>query len=86
MASVTINSQDQPNINGHLRELTYNVDIAADGDTLQVPLYAVEQVIITAQADTSVGYTKAQNASGTLITFQTAGAEAGVRVTVRGRN
>lgn len=86
MAAVTINSQSQPNVAGHLREQTYDIDIAADADTLAVPFYSVENVIITPQAETSIGYTIAQTASGSTITFQTAGAESGVRVTVRGRN
>lgn len=87
MAAVTINSQPQRNVAGHLREYTYDIDIAADGDTLEVPLATIEQAILTGQAETSIGMTKAANSNGgTTVTFQTAGAETGVLATFRGRN
>lgn len=84
MAAVSVNSRED-NINGHTREIVYQVDIAADGDTLQTGLTSIIGATATSQtagAGNIIGVTK--SATRGEVIFQTAGAETDALVVIRG--
>jgi hypothetical protein len=85
MAAVTIDARYQDQVEGAIRKLRYQIDIAADGDTLDVPLRQVYNVIAVSQTNNAIGFTQSQAGQATRIAFQTGGAENNVRVTVEGR-
>ena len=75
MAAVTVNSQ-QHTVAGNRRRLIGNIDIAADADTWNTNMKAIEHVSARSVTNNAIGATVAAG----VITFQTAGAEAGVTV------
>ncbi len=84
MAAVTVNSQhDRPNVIGHLLEKYYtDVDIAADGDTLDTRMSEIVAVQSSSSTNNAIGHT----VSGGVITFQIGGgAENTVFVRATGR-
>ena len=84
MAAVTINTRFQTNVVGHLRQLAYNIDIAADGDTLDIPMRNLIFGTVVSNTNNAIGYTAAATANGTQLTLQTGGAEVGTHVSVTG--
>lgn len=85
MAAVTQNKK-RNTVEGDSRVIYYNIDLAASGDTLTVPLRTVDIVVI--ELSTITGYSVAAGSSyGTsVITFTASGAATGVDVSVRGRD
>ena len=82
MAAVTENSRQRTLVAGHVKIETYDVDIAANNDTLTVSgMTAVFGAWASPDNSTeSIGATIATN----VVTFKTAGAESNVKVLVVG--
>jgi hypothetical protein len=77
MAAVTITNGPGANINGSFREYYYYVDIANDGDYLDVPLKVVKNISLCDDTLTAVGVASvALNSNGlsSRLTFNTGGA------------
>jgi hypothetical protein len=78
MAAVTVHTgYPRSLVNGNYREYLYNVDIAADADTLDVPLKIVKGVSLTDDTTTAVGIASVVlNSDGftSRLTFNSAGA------------
>lgn len=74
MAAVTINKQLRTIVMGHVRVEIADIDIAADTDTWATGLNDILYAAGTSPTNNAIGLTK----SGGTITWQTAGAEAGV--------
>jgi hypothetical protein len=79
MAAVTQNSIEHV-VQGNKRVILANVDIAADEDTFVTGLRVINHFTATSVTNNAIGGT---SSAGT-ITFQTAGAEAGVTVRAEG--
>ena len=79
MAAVTVVSVYN-NVDGSVREDTYVVNIAANGDTLTTSNSAILSVEAFSVAADAIGTTTA----GGVVTFVTGGAEAGATVIVKG--
>jgi len=88
MAAVTIDSgYPKYNVNGSSRELYYIFDVAADADTLYVPLHHVENVTFINDTDTTGVAVASMSRSGfgTSIVLDTAGAVTNVYCRVTGK-
>jgi len=85
MAAVTQNKKRRA-VEGDTLVLQFNIDLAATGDTLVVPMRTVEQVII--EQSNITGYSVAAGSvyGTSTITFTASGAASGVDVNVRGRD
>lgn len=79
MAAVTVNRQDYL-VQGNLRVILANIDIAADADTFDTGLKIIRYFHARSVTNNAIGGT---SSAGT-ITLQTAGAEAGVEVRAEG--
>lgn len=79
MAAVTVDTRSDAVI-GNKRLITATVDIAADADTWDTQLAIIESVTAISETNAAIGAT----ISGGTVTFQTAGAENNVRVSVIG--
>jgi hypothetical protein len=79
MAAVTENSRFEAVV-GNLRQVLFNVDIAANGDTLDTKLHVIHGYQVLNDAD---DFTTATVSGGTL-TFVSDAAEDGVQVAVWG--
>lgn len=79
MAAVTVNRQDY-RVQGDLRVILANIDIAADEDTFVTGLRDIRYFHARSVTNNAIGGT---SSAGT-ITFQTAGAETGVEVRAEG--
>ena len=92
MAAVVVQTTTAPwfgkpivNVSGNQRQNHYNFAIAADADWLIVPMRSVASVHLNDTSVTAVGVASvAIEGSGSRITFNSAGALAGVNCTVTG--
>ncbi len=79
MAEATINTREDT-IMGNKRVLLFDVDIAANGDTLTTGLSIIDAFFVQNDADDFTTATK----SGGVLTFVSDGAETGMQVGVFG--
>lgn len=85
MAAVTQNKKRNA-VEGDTRVIQYNIDLAASGDTLTVPLRTVEQVVIEPSTITAYSVAAGSVYGTSVITFTASGAGTGIDVNVRGRD
>lgn len=85
MAEVTVN-RIRSRVSSDRRSILADVDIGADGDTLTVgnTMHKIERVSAKSPTNNAIGVTVSEG-PGAQITFQTAGAEAGVLVEAIGQ-
>lgn len=75
MAAVTVDAR-QDAVFGNLRSIVAQVDIASDGDTWNTGLKVIKSLSAISETNNAIGATF----SGGIVAFQTAGAEANVKV------
>lgn len=83
MAAVTLNSRSDA-VLGSKRAVFINVDIAADADYYDTGLDLIEAVQAISTTNNAIGATVGSGATRGRVTFQTAGAENGVRAQITG--
>ena len=76
MAAVTVDTGwPRTVVNGNMRELHYRVDIAADADTLQIPLHIVSDAQCNDDTIQAVGIESiTRSGTGSSVIFNTGGA------------
>jgi hypothetical protein len=89
MAAVTVaTGYPRRNVSGSMNEWLYQVDIASDGDYLDVPLKVVKDIHLTDAALTACGVESVALDGGTVqksrITFNSGGAITGCYIRVLG--
>ena len=76
MAAVTVDTGwPRTNVSGSMREILYRVDIAADEDTLQIPLHVVVDAQCNDDTIQAVGIASiTRSGYGSSVVFNTGGA------------